>query len=227
MESPSSSVDSKKIVPDGDNPRSMILRAYRFVRKTERNPDGWTIEKAKERIKEHEASAATEAALRVDENICALADAPLGDSLGLLSCQEGKADTVRATGFMGSKYLMLGWIESQLPKGAETFLDAFSGGANVAYHFKRKRMKVIANDLLRFPYHLAKAVVENSDEKLTDEDVRGYSPPTRTPAPSSSINSTAITTPSRCSVCRIRREPISRSFTDIRKTWLSPRSGVP
>ncbi|BBO66346.1 hypothetical protein DSCA_02760 [Desulfosarcina alkanivorans] len=161
----------KEFVPEDDNPRSMVLQAYRFVRKTERNPDGWTIEKAKEWIKKHEASTATEAALRVEENICALADAPLGDSLDLLSCQAGKADTVRVTGFMGSKYLMLGWIESQLPKNAESFLDAFSGGANVAYHFKRKGMKVIANDLLRFPYHLAKAVVENSREKLTDEDV--------------------------------------------------------
>ena len=161
----------KEFVQEGDNPRSMVLQAYRFARKTERNPDGWTIEKAKEWIKEHEASTATEAALRVDENLRALADAPLGDSLDLLSCQAGKADTVRVTGFMGSKYLMLGWIESQVPKGAESFLDAFSGGANVAYHFKRKGMKVIANDLLRFPYHLARAVIENSSEKLTDEDV--------------------------------------------------------
>jgi len=161
----------KEFVQEGDNPRSMVLQAYRFARRTERNPDGWTIEKAKEWIKEHEASTATEAAMRVDENLRALADAPLGDSLDLLSCQAGKADTVRVTGFMGSKYLMLGWIESQVPKGAESFLDAFSGGANVAYHFKRKGMKVIANDLLRFPYHLARAVIENSSEKLTDEDV--------------------------------------------------------
>jgi len=161
----------KEFVPEDDNPRSMVLQAYRFTRKTERNPDGWTIEKAKEWIKKHEPSTTTEAVLRVEENICALADALLGDSLDLLSCQAGKADTVRVTGFMGSKYLMLGWIESQIPKGAEGFLDAFSGGANVAYHFKRKGMKVIANDLLRFPYYLARAVVENSGEKLTDEDM--------------------------------------------------------
>jgi adenine-specific DNA-methyltransferase len=161
----------KEFVPEGGNARSMVLQAYRFARKTEKNPDGWTMEKAKEWIKEHEASTATEAALRVDENLRALADAPLGESVDLLTCQAGKADTVRVTGFMGSKYLMLGWIERHVPKDAESLLDAFSGGANVAYHFKRKGLKVIANDLLRFPYHLARAVIENSSEKLTDEDV--------------------------------------------------------
>ncbi len=59
----------------------------------------------------------------------------------------------------------------------DSVVDAFSGGANVAYHFKRKGMKVIANDLLRFPYHLARAVIENSHEKLTEEDVEGILAP--------------------------------------------------
>jgi adenine-specific DNA-methyltransferase len=161
----------KEFVPDGGNPRSMVLQAYRFVRKTEKNPDGWTMEKAKEWIDKHEAGRAVDAALRVEENLIALADAPLGESLDLLSCQAGKAESVRVTGFMGSKYLMLGWIESHVPKDAESILDAFSGGANVAYHFKRKGLKVIANDLLRYPHHLARAVVENSSETLSDEDV--------------------------------------------------------
>ncbi|MCK7511746.1 MAG: DNA adenine methylase [Desulfobacterales bacterium] len=161
----------KEFVPEGGNPRSMVLQAYRFVRKTEKNPDGWTMEKAKEWIDKHEAGRAVDAALRVEENLIALADAPLGESLDLLSCQAGKAESVRVTGFMGSKYLMLGWIESHVPKDAESILDAFSGGANVAYHFKRKGLKVIANDLLRYPHHLARAVVENSSETLSDEDV--------------------------------------------------------
>jgi adenine-specific DNA-methyltransferase len=161
----------KEFVPEGGNPRSMVLQAYRFVRKTEQNPDGWTMEKAKEWIGKNDADKAADAALRVDANLRALADAPLGDSVDLLTCQAGKADPVRVTGFMGSKYLMLGWIERHVPKDAESLLDAFSGGANVAYHFKRKGLKVIANDLLRFPYHLARAVIENSSETLSDEDV--------------------------------------------------------
>ena len=33
----------KEFVPEGGNPRSMVLQAYRFARKTEKNPDGWTM----------------------------------------------------------------------------------------------------------------------------------------------------------------------------------------
>ncbi len=160
-----------EFVPEGSDPRSLVLEAYRFTRKTPETPDGWTLEKAQKWIEKHEAEPAVEAALRVEENLSALAEAPLGEAVDLLSCQAGKPDKVRVTGFMGSKYLMLDWIERQAPKDAESFLDAFSGGANVAYHFKRKGLKVIANDLLRFPYHLARAVVENSSETLSDEDV--------------------------------------------------------
>jgi len=111
-----------------------------------------------------------EVAARIEENMLAMADAPLSDDLELLSCQAG-LDPVRVTGFMGNKYMMLGWIEKQVPKDAKTFLDAFSGGANVAYHMKRKGLKVITNDLLLFPYHVARAVVENSHETLSDEDI--------------------------------------------------------
>ncbi len=160
-----------EFVPDGHDPRALVLQAYRFARKTTENPEGWTLENAQEWTRKHEAEPAVEAALRVEENLRALAEAPLGEAVDLLSCQAGKADTVRVTGFMGSKYLMLDWIERQVPTDAESFLDAFSGGANVAYHFKRKGLAIIANDLLRFPYHLARAVVENSSETLSDEDI--------------------------------------------------------
>ncbi|MCL4552520.1 MAG: DNA adenine methylase [Candidatus Marsarchaeota archaeon] len=112
----------------------------------------------------------TDVTSRVAQNMQSLADAPFSDELDLLSCQAG-VDPVKVTGFMGNKYLMLGWIERQIPKDAKTVLDAFSGGSNVAYHLKRKGMKVIANDLLLFPYHVARAVVENSHETLPDDDI--------------------------------------------------------
>jgi len=95
------------------------------------------------------------------------------DDLALLGCLAG-ADTddpIRVTGYMGSKYVMLGWIAKQVPAGAKSVLDAFSGGANVAYHLKRQGLQVFANDLLRYPYHLIRAVVENSAETLSDEDI--------------------------------------------------------
>jgi len=159
----------KEFTPEGHDPKAMVVQAYRFARKTEQNPDGWTLEKAQKWIEEHEPQA-SEAETRIEENMWALADAPLSDEMDLLSCQAGM-DPVRVTGFMGNKYMMLGWIERQVPKEAKTLVDAFSGGANVAYHFKRKGMKVVANDLLLYPYHIARAVVENSHEVLTDEDI--------------------------------------------------------
>ena len=115
-------------------------------------------------------SLQAETSLRIASNMASLADSPFTDEFDLLSCQAG-IDPVKVTGFMGNKYIMLGWIERQLPKDAKTVVDAFSGGANVAYHFKRKGLKVIANDLLLFPYHVAKAVVENSHETLSDDDI--------------------------------------------------------
>ena len=108
---------------------------------------------------------------RITDNLQALADAPLGEAIDLLTCMAGTDDPVRVTGYMGSKTVLLGWIERQMPKEAHTLLDAFSGGANVAYHFKRKGLQVFANDLLRYPYHLARAVVENSQETLSEADV--------------------------------------------------------
>lgn len=110
---------------------------------------------------------------RIEDNLAALADAPLGEAVDLLSCMAADADSepVRVTGYLGSKFVLLGWMEKLFPKDAKSVLDAFSGGANVAYHLKRKGLKVYANDLLRFPYHLARAVIENSAEKLTDEEI--------------------------------------------------------
>ncbi|MHB9038327.1 MAG: DNA adenine methylase [Armatimonadota bacterium] len=159
----------KEFVPDGHDPKSMVLQAYRFAKQTEANPEGWTLEKAQEWIKQHDPEA-SKAEIRIEDNMQALADAPFADDLDLLSCQAGM-DPVKVTGFMGNKYVMLGWIERQVPKDAKTVLDAFSGGANVAYHLKRKGMKVIANDLLLYPYHIARAVVENSHETLSNDDI--------------------------------------------------------
>lgn len=159
----------QEFVPDGHDAKSMVVQSYRFAKKTEDNPDGWNMDKAKKWIAEHELDA-SEAEIRISDNMNALADTPFLDDMDLLSCQAGE-DPVRVTGYMGNKYMMLGWIERQVPKDAKTLLDAFSGGANVAYHFKRKGMKVIANDLLLYPYHIARAVIENSHETLSDDDI--------------------------------------------------------
>jgi len=59
----------------------------------------------------------------------------------------------------------------QTPKDAKSVLDAFSGGANVGYFYKKKGLRVVANDKLHYPHHIARALIENSKETLSDEDI--------------------------------------------------------
>ena len=73
--------------------------------------------------------------------------------------------------YMGSKRKLMSWIWAHTPDNVESVLDLFSGGANVAYYYKKKGLKVIANDLLKYPYHIARAVVENSSVTLSDDDI--------------------------------------------------------
>jgi len=86
-------------------------------------------------------------------------------------------DKTRVSGYMGSKYFVLDWIWRSVPKNlrdnpkGKVFFDAFCGGANVAYFFKQKGFKVITNDSLDFPTHIARAVIENSSVTLTDETI--------------------------------------------------------
>ena len=72
---------------------------------------------------------------------------------------------------MGSKHKIMSWIWAHTPDGVETVLDLFSGGSNVAYYYKKKGLRVVANDLLRYPYHVARAVIENSSVTLSDDDI--------------------------------------------------------
>ncbi|MDP8228177.1 MAG: DNA adenine methylase, partial [Candidatus Electryoneaceae bacterium] len=88
-----------------------------------------------------------------------------------LQGEAAKDSAARVTAFMGSKHDMLDWIWKYTPDGVESVLDLFSGGANVAYFYKRKGMRVVTNDLLDYPYHIARAVIENSSVTLSDEEI--------------------------------------------------------
>jgi len=84
---------------------------------------------------------------------------------------EAKEDTTRVTAYMGSKVAMLDWIWKNTPDNVTSVLDLFSGGANVGYFYKQKGLRVVANDLLKYPFHIAKAVIENSSVTLSDDDI--------------------------------------------------------
>jgi len=179
-------------IPEGHDPDSMVVQSYRFVRKTSGNPDGWTMARAKEWIAEHEKeieadedalSAAAEAEDDADLSVDAEPEAEGGLALcgafdlDLLEAIAAQDRVPRVTGFMGSKHFIIGWIAKHVPKDAGSLVDAFAGGCNVAYYYKRKGLKVYANDLLSFPYHLARAVIENSKETLSADEVEGLFEP--------------------------------------------------
>ena len=76
-----------------------------------------------------------------------------------------------STRYQGSKQKILLWIWDQI-KDIEfsTCLDAFSGTAVVGHYFKQMGKQVTCNDILRFNYNFASALVENSFVKLSDDE---------------------------------------------------------
>ena len=80
-------------------------------------------------------------------------------------------DAVRVTPFMGNKYFILDFLWKHTPRDAKSVLDVFSGGSNVGYFYKKKGLKVVANDKLNYPHHIARALIENGKETLSDEDI--------------------------------------------------------
>ena len=75
------------------------------------------------------------------------------------------------TNYIGSKQKLVDWIWKHTPEGVGSVLDAFSGSAVVAYMYKTKGLRVLANDRLRYCYHAARAIVENRNVRLTDEEL--------------------------------------------------------
>lgn len=77
------------------------------------------------------------------------------------------------TRYMGSKRKLLPSLEGIFRQlKFETALDAFSGTSSVAYLLKKLGKSVHTNDYLRFNYHIAKALIENSRVRLSDEEVK-------------------------------------------------------
>jgi len=75
------------------------------------------------------------------------------------------------TRYQGSKYKLQDWIKSHLEKiDFKTALDAFSGTSSISYIMKELDKTVYSNDILKFNYIIAKALIENSSEQITKED---------------------------------------------------------
>lgn len=75
------------------------------------------------------------------------------------------------TQYLGSKERLVKWIYNNTPKEIENFLDAFSGTSVVGYYFKNKGKRVIVNDFLKFNFHIGKALIENKNVTLNNDDI--------------------------------------------------------
>lgn len=76
------------------------------------------------------------------------------------------------TRYQGSKSKILDWLWENIESiDFETVLDVFGGTGCVSYMFKQNGKKVIYNDLLKFNYIIGKALIENTTEILTKDDI--------------------------------------------------------
>ncbi|MDP2361951.1 MAG: DNA adenine methylase [bacterium] len=73
--------------------------------------------------------------------------------------------------YIGNKRKLLGWIREQIPEGVKTVVDAFAGGGSVSYMLKREGFSVHSNDSLHWPHHIARAILVNQTEQVTDEEI--------------------------------------------------------
>ncbi|MBI3585470.1 MAG: DNA adenine methylase [Nitrospinae bacterium] len=77
-----------------------------------------------------------------------------------------------STRFQGSKLKIVDWIWDAIKDlQFNTTLDAFGGTGCVGYMLKEKGKKVICNDILKFNWLIASALIENDKVKLTDKEV--------------------------------------------------------
>lgn len=73
--------------------------------------------------------------------------------------------------YIGNKEKVAEWIVSNLPiKKGSAVLDLFCGGCSVSYELKKKGFKVLSNDALYSNFVLAKAIIENQNELLSEND---------------------------------------------------------
>ncbi len=73
---------------------------------------------------------------------------------------------------MGSKQALLPFIMRSLDRiEFDSVMDAFSGSACVSYAMKLRNKRVVANDFLKFAYHIAAATIQNNTIFLSPNDV--------------------------------------------------------
>ena len=75
------------------------------------------------------------------------------------------------TSYIGSKAKLIAWILENTPEDIEHVLDGFSGSGVVGFAYKTKGLRVTSCDALSFSFHVARSIIENVGETLSDEDI--------------------------------------------------------
>lgn len=77
------------------------------------------------------------------------------------------------TRYQGSKRKILDWIHENLKDiEFETVLDGFGGTGSCSYLFKKMGKVTTYNDNLKFNYFIGKAIIENQQIRLNDNDIK-------------------------------------------------------
>ena len=172
-----------EFVFEGKDAESMVALAYRFAKSVD-----WDMEKAQKWASDHDLVSKVASALEELASVEALPleseasdeeETELHQTIGSYSGPEllesmakpVDQDVTRVSAYIGNKYFILEHLWKHTPKEAKSVLDAFSGGANVGYFLKKKGLRVVSNDKLAYSYHIARAVVENSTETLSEGDI--------------------------------------------------------
>jgi adenine-specific DNA-methyltransferase len=83
-----------------------------------------------------------------------------------------KSNPFPTTRYQGSKAKIVNWIWDNINHlNFITALDAFGGTGSVSHMLKRKGKQVTYNDKLKFNYTIGKALIENSNTSLRNEDI--------------------------------------------------------
>ncbi|MDE7109816.1 MAG: DNA adenine methylase [Muribaculaceae bacterium] len=73
--------------------------------------------------------------------------------------------------YLGAKYVHGDWIARHIPESSNVILDAFSGSQSIGFLCKKMGKSVISNDFLLFNCEIGKALIENKDTILTENDI--------------------------------------------------------
>jgi len=76
------------------------------------------------------------------------------------------------TRYQGSKLKIVNWIWEELSDlKFNSVIDVMGGTSSVSYKLKQQNKQIIFNDVLRFNFHIGRALIENSKTTLSKSDI--------------------------------------------------------